>query len=98
MGWALRSLLGFLDVAGYLPTRLAGSVRAVRGWEVVTRRHAVTGQEITAVLAACDRRAARGRRDYAILMLLTRLGLRAGEVAAIRIDDIDWRQGLLTVR
>ncbi len=50
------------------------------------------------MLAACDRHSARGRRDYAILMLLTRLGLRAGEVAAIRIDDIDWRQGLLTVR
>ncbi len=95
---ALRSLLRFLHVAGYLPNPLAGSVPAVPGWEVVTRPHAVTGQEITAVLAACDRRAARGRRDYAILMLLTRLGLRAGEVAAIRIDDIDWRQGLLTVR
>lgn len=95
---ALRSLLRFLHVAGYLPSPLAGSVPAVPGWEVVARPHAVTGQEIAAVLAACDRRSARGRRAYAILMLLTRLGLRAGEVAAIRIDDIDWRQGLLTVR
>ncbi len=95
---ALRSLLRFLHVAGYLPNPLAGSVPAVPGWEVVTQPHVVTGQEIAAVLAACDRRSARGRRDYAILMLLTRLGLRAGEVAAIRIDDIDGLQGLLTVR
>jgi site-specific recombinase XerD len=58
----------------------------------------VSGREITAILAACDRESARGRRDYAILMLLTRLGLRAAEVAGIRLGDIDWRQGVLTVR
>jgi hypothetical protein len=49
-------------------------------------------------LASCDRRTLVGRRDYAILLLLSRLGLRAGEVAGIRLDDVDWRGGLLLVR
>jgi site-specific recombinase XerD len=50
------------------------------------------------LLASCDRRTLVGRRDHAILVLLSRLGLRAGEVAAITLDDIDWRAGLLLVR
>jgi integrase/recombinase XerD len=50
------------------------------------------------LLASCDRRRTVGRRDHAILLLLSRLGLRAGEVAAITLDDIDWRAGLLLVR
>jgi hypothetical protein len=45
------------------------------------------------MLASCDRRSAIGRRDYAILTVLARLGLRAGEVAALRLEDIDWRAG-----
>ncbi len=49
-------------------------------------------------MVSCDRRTLVGRRDYAILLLLARLGLRAGEIAAIRLDDIDWRAGLLLVR
>ena len=49
------------------------------------------------VLASCDRRRLVGRRDLAILLLLTRLGLRAGEVAAITLDDIDWRSGMLLI-
>lgn len=50
------------------------------------------------LLASCDRRRARGRRDYAIVVLLSRLGLRAGEVAALELDDIDWRAGQILVR
>ena len=48
-----------------------------------------------ALLASCDRRRTVGRRDYAIVLLLARLGLRRGEVAAIQLDDIDWRAGEL---
>jgi site-specific recombinase XerD len=95
---ALRSLLRFLHVAGYIAQPLAASVPAVPGWTPVREPHMVSGQEIAAVLAACDRESARGRRDYAILLLLTRLGLRAVEAAGIRLGDIDWRQGVLTVR
>ncbi len=50
------------------------------------------------LLASCDRRTLVGRRDFAVLLLLSRLGLRAGEVAAVRLDDIEWRAGLLLVR
>jgi integrase/recombinase XerD len=53
---------------------------------------------VTGLLASCDQRTLLGRRDYAILLLLSRLGLRAGEVAAVGLDDIDWRAGLLLVR
>lgn len=50
------------------------------------------------VLAACDRNRARGRRDYAILLLLSRLGLRGGEVLHLTLDDIDWERGQILVR
>jgi site-specific recombinase XerD len=95
---ALRSLLRFLHVAGYIARPLDTAVPAVPGREPVREPHRVPGREIAAVLAACDRESARGRRDYAILMLLARLGLRAAEVAGIRLSDIDWQQGVLTVR
>jgi integrase/recombinase XerD len=49
------------------------------------------------LLASCDRRTAAGRRDFAILTMLTRLGLRAGEVASLRVDDVDWRAGEIVV-
>jgi site-specific recombinase XerD len=54
--------------------------------------------QVAALLASCDRRRATGRRDYAILVLLARLGLRAAEIAALRLDDIDWRAGEIVVR
>ena len=53
---------------------------------------------VTRLLAGCDRRRLVGRRDFAILLLLSRLGLRAGEVAGLRLDDVDWRRGLLLIR
>jgi integrase/recombinase XerD len=95
---ALRSFLRFLHVAGYIARPLDTAVPAVPGWQPVREPHRVSGRETAAILAGCDRESARGRRDYAILMLLARLGLRAAEVADIRLGDIDWRQGVLTVR
>src|SRR6266508_32507 len=53
--------------------------------------------ELRRLLGACDRRTPTGRRDYAILLLLSRLGLRAGEVARLGLDDIDWRRGEITI-
>ena len=79
---ALRSLMRFLHVAGYIPRPLDTAVPSVPGWQAVRRPHRVSGREITAILAACDRESARGRRDYAILMLLARLGLRAAGTLA----------------
>ena len=51
-----------------------------------------------ALLKSCDRRTTYGRRDFAVLMLLVRLGLRSGEVASLRLEDIDWRAGELLIR
>jgi integrase len=59
---------------------------------------ALEGELVARLLAGCNRQSATGRRDYAILLLLVRLGLRAGEVAALELEDIDWRQGEVTVR
>jgi len=53
---------------------------------------------VSRLLRSCDRRTVMGRRDYAILVLLSRLGLRAGEVAALTLDDIDWRHGEIVIR
>ena len=98
MVYALRSLLRFLHAAGYLPRPLAQAVPTVPGWKRVRLPHGVTSQEMAALLAPCDRGSATGLRDYAIMLMLTRLGLRAAEVAGISLSDIDWRQGVLTVR
>ena len=57
----------------------------------------VTGAEAAALLAACDRTTAQGLRDYAIVLTLTRMGLRAGEIAALTIEDVDWRSGIVVI-
>jgi site-specific recombinase XerD len=94
---ALRSLLGFLHVEGILPRSLAASVPRVASWRLASLPRGLTGAEVERLLASCDRSRASGRRDVAILTLLVRLGLRAGEVAGLGLDDIDWRAGELVV-
>jgi integrase/recombinase XerD len=93
---ALRSLLGFLHVEGLIGQPLA--VPSPAGWTQAGLPRALDGDQVAALLASCDPRTRTGRRDLAILTLLARLGLRAGEVAALRLDDIDWRRGEITVR
>ncbi|WP_327586940.1 site-specific integrase [Nonomuraea sp. NBC_00507] len=95
---ALRSLLRFLHATGRAPHSLATAVPSVAGWRLAPLPADVNPDHVAALLASCDRRSAGGRRDYAILMLLSRLGLRAGEVAAIELGDVDWRAGELLVR
>jgi len=95
---ALRSLLRFLHAAGQVPDPLASAVPPVAGWKLAPLPPDVSPDHVAALLASCDRRSASGRRDYAILMLLSRLGLRAGEVAAIELSDVGWRAGELMVR
>jgi site-specific recombinase XerD len=94
----LRCLLRFLHVAGRGPGPLASAVPAVAGWRGGSLPRALPVTQVRRLLASCDRRRAVGRRDFAILMLLARLGLRTGEVAALELDDIDWRAGELVVR
>ena len=95
---ALRSVLGFLHVQGYIPSPLAEAVPSVAGWRLAPLPKALEEAQVTRLLAGCDRRTGRGRRDYAILLMLVRLGLRSGEVAALSLDDINWRAGELRVR
>jgi site-specific recombinase XerD len=95
---ALRSLLGFLHVEGIIGQPLVGAVPSATGWTLTGLPKALNDEQVAALLAGCDQRTATGRRDLAILTVLLRLGLRVGEVAALRLDDIDWRRGEITVR
>jgi len=89
---ALRALLRFLHVHGWIATPLATGVPSVPQRREDLPRGLPPGQ-VTRLLASCDRTTKIGCRDYAILMLLARLGLRSGEVAALQLDDVDWRAG-----
>jgi|HubBroStandDraft_3_1064219.scaffolds.fasta_scaffold12230_2 site-specific recombinase XerD len=94
---ALRSLLGWLHLAGEIPGPLAWAVPAVATWRLAALPSPLEPGQVTAMLAGCDTGTAAGRRDLAVLTLLARLGLRAGEVAALTLDDINWRAGEITV-
>jgi len=94
---ALRSLLGWLHVTGIVSAPLASAVPSVAGWQLSGLPKGLEPGQLRRLLVACDRRTSTGRRDYAIMLLLSRLGLRAGEVAALGLDDIDWRSGEFTV-
>jgi len=98
MTTALRAFLRFARYRGDLPTDLAACVPAVANWSLSTVPRALPPSQVERVLAACNRQTAVGRRDYAILLLLARLGLRAGEVAALTLEDLDWQAGWITVR
>lgn len=93
----LRSLLGWLHLTGAVPVALGGAVPAAAGWRLARLPDALEPDAVELLLASCDRRSVVGRRDYAMLLLLVRLGLRAGEVAGLRLDDIEWRHGEVTV-
>jgi len=94
---ALRSLLRFLHVEGLTTTALADAVPAVARPKLAGLPKALTGDRVAALLATCDRATVVGRRNLAVMTILSRLGLRAGEVARLRLDDIDWRRGEITV-
>ena len=94
---ALRSLLRFLHVKGLVASSLVGAVPSVASWRVAPLPRGLEPDEVKRLLATCDRRTTAGRRDFAILLLLVRLGLRAGEVAGLRLDDINWRVGVIVV-
>jgi site-specific recombinase XerD len=94
----MRSFLRFALVEGLITVPLAGAVPSVARRTGAGLPRGLDPRQVKALLASCDRRRVIGRRDYAILVLLARLGLRAAEVAALRLDDIDWRAGELVVR
>jgi site-specific recombinase XerD len=98
MTTAFRSFFRFLFGHGELQIDLAASVPTVAGWRLSTVPKYLIPEEVHRVLRACDRQTPIGRRNYAILLLLARLGLRAGEVVGLKLNDIDWRAGELIVR
>jgi integrase/recombinase XerD len=95
---ALRSLLGFLHVEGEIDRPLAASVPSVAGWRLSGLPKGIEPGELARLFESCDRSTVNGRRDFAILMMLSRLALRAGEVTACCLDDIDWSAGEIVVR
>ncbi len=95
---SLRSLLGFLHLEGVIRRPLAQAVPSVAGWRLAGLPKRLEADQVQSLLASCDCDTANGRRDFAILTALARLGLRAGEVATLRLDDVDWRAGEIVVR
>lgn len=94
----MRSLLRYLYITDRTSWNLAGCVPSVGGWRDAHLPVSLSLEQVEAMVASCDRGTSTGRRDRAIMLLLARLGLRSIEVARLRLDDIDWRAGELTVR
>lgn len=94
----LRSFFRYLLMRGLIKTDLAGCTPKVPGWNRQTLPKGVPPSSVRQLLRSCDRRDAAGLRDYAIILLLAQLGLRAGEIVAMQLEDLDWDGGALVVR
>lgn len=94
----LRSFLRYLLVEGYVGGDLAACVPSIKRWSLVELPTFLSPAQLRQVFQSCDRSTAVGRRDYAVLMMLARLGLRAKEVATLTLDDIDWRNSQFHIR
>ncbi len=95
---SLRAVLRFLFLAGETSQQLIFAVPSVPTWKQTSLPSALEPAQSRAVVASCDRRTARGRRDHLVVLLMLRLGLRACEVAALTLDDIHWVEGEIEVR
>lgn len=94
----LRSLLRFLEIEGRTRTGLLHAVPGVPGWKGDSLPRYLTADDLARLLASCDQGSLVGRRDFAILTLLARLGLRSLEVANLTLDDLNWRWGEIVVQ
>jgi site-specific recombinase XerD len=96
----LRSFFRFAQLGGVIKSDLAALVPSVPSWEMSGPPKHLPAEAVRRVLgaSACKRSTVKGKRDYAILLLLARLGLRAGEIVALQLGDIDWANGELVVR
>jgi len=95
---ALRSFFRFLFQHGQTERDLAGTIPTVPQWRLAEVPKYLKPEDVERVVHACQRDTAVARRDHAIIILLASLGLRASEVIALGLDDIDWRAGVLKVR
>lgn len=94
---ALRSFLRFSFMEGLTPSDLSAAALSVARRRQSSLPMGIDRTTADSLLRSCDRRRSKGRRDYAVLLILLRLGVRAGEVARLRLDDIDWRAGEVVV-
>ena len=94
---ALRSFLCHLHRRGDIPADLASALLPVVSWRLSGVPKSLAAEQVEAIIDSCDLRTAAGRRDRAILLLLARLGLRGGEVAAMTLDALDWDAGVVSV-
>lgn len=97
-GSALRSFLGFLTQEGKITANLAASVPTVANWRLSELPQFLEPAQVENLLRSCDQNSQSGRRDYAVLLLLARLGLRAGEVVNLNLEDINWAAGEVLIR
>ena len=95
---ALRSFLRFLLQRGAIQTDLARTLPGVASWRLSHLPKSLPPEQVERLLSCCDRSSPTGKRDYAILLLLARLGLRGGEVVAMTLEDLDWERGEIVVR
>lgn len=95
---ALRSFLRFIYQQGQTATNLSMCVPTVANWDLSELPKFLKPEEVERLLESCDKRSPIGQRDYAVLLLLARLGLRAGEVVHMVLEDIDWEAGELIIR
>ncbi len=98
MCWSLRAFLRYLHHQGLNSRALADCVPSIRRWKLASLPTFLPAAQVQKALDGCDRATPMGRRDYAILMMLAKLGLRANEVATLTLDDIDWRASEMLVR
>ncbi len=98
MCWTVRAFMRYLQYKGWISTDLAASVPSTRQWRLQALPGYLAPGQVKQVLDRIDRRDPLGRRDYAVLLLLARLGLRANEIATMALDDIDWQTGQITIR
>ena len=98
MSSSLRSFFRFLTQTHRLKKDLADSIPKVASWQQTYLPASLTADEMKKLLLSCDRTCALGLRDYAILMLLTYLGLRACEIVSLTLDDVDWNNGEIIIR
>jgi integrase/recombinase XerD len=94
---ALRSFFQYLRYSGKTTLDLAAAVPTVANWSMPSIPRGIASEQVRRLLSGIDRSTGKGRRDYAIMLLLARLGLRSGEVALLELDDIDWQAGCLSV-
>jgi len=95
--FGLRSFLRFCFVEGLVEVDLSQAALGITGRRRSSLPQGISGADAKALLDSCDRRSSVGRRDYAVILTLLRLGLRRGEVAGLRLDDMDWAAGEVVV-